>query len=456
MLDQFKEILNGQGNRARAQRSSALVVIGFGTKSILRLTSNLILTRLLFPEAFGLMALVFVFLTALNLFSDVGLNVSIVQNKRGEDPAFLNTIWSLQIIRGFILFLGSCALAYPAALIYEEPLLIQLLPAAGLAVIISGFATTKVALADRYLQLGMVTAIDIATQVTALIITVVLAWITQSVWSLVIGTVLGALLKMIAQHLLLKGPSNRWLIERAAVWDVLHFGKFIFLSSIAGFLVVQSDRAILGAYVSFSELGIFAVGIIFAGLPMELARTIGGKVIFPLFSKFPTKENAENRKKVLKARRLTLFAFAGLSALLSLISVPMIHMLYDVRYHDAGAILALMGFTGGAFFAQSNYEGAFLAAGDSWQQFRLTSIEAVLQVSIALLLISRFGTLGAVFSFGTTMLVAYPFRAHIAWKYNAWDPKTDLAALSIAWAGAILALYLWWEDISAFVLANLS
>jgi O-antigen/teichoic acid export membrane protein len=453
--NQLKEMLKSEGTRAKAQRSSALVIFGFGTSNLLRLVSNLILTRLLFPEAFGLMALVFVFLTGLKLFSDVGFNLSIVQNKRGEDPTFLNTIWSLQIIRGIILFLASCALGYPAVLIYDEPLLAQLLPAMGLTAFISGFTTTKVALANRYLQVGVLTFTDIASQIVSLTITVILAWMTESVWSLVIGAILGTFVKVIAQHVMLKGPKNYWYIERAAAWEALHFGKYIFLSSIAGFLIIQSDRAILGAYVSLAELGIFTVGFIFASLPLELNRAIGSKVIFPLFSKFPTKDSAENRSKVLRARQLTLFAFAVVSAVLSVASVPMIDLLYDSRYHDAGAILALMGFTAGAYLAQSNYNGAFLAAGDSLQQFRLTSIEAIIQVTMAMLLISQFGTLGAVFAFGTTMLIAYPFRARVAWKYNVWDPKTDFIALGIAWSGAALALYLWWEDISVFALAHL-
>jgi hypothetical protein len=65
-------------------------------------TLDLILTRLLFPEAFGLMALVQVFMGGLQMFSDLGVNMSIIQSKRGEDPDFLNTAWTFQILRGLI------------------------------------------------------------------------------------------------------------------------------------------------------------------------------------------------------------------------------------------------------------------------------------------------------------------------------------------------------------------
>jgi hypothetical protein len=81
---------------------------------------NLILTRLLFPEAFGLMALVQVFLSGLQMFSDIGIQTSVIRSKRGEDPAFLDTAWTVQVLRGGLLWLGCLGIAGPAAAFYEE------------------------------------------------------------------------------------------------------------------------------------------------------------------------------------------------------------------------------------------------------------------------------------------------------------------------------------------------
>ena len=58
---------------ARALRGGALTAGSYAFTQALRLASNLILTRLLFPEAFGLMALVSVVLVGLAMFSDVGI-----------------------------------------------------------------------------------------------------------------------------------------------------------------------------------------------------------------------------------------------------------------------------------------------------------------------------------------------------------------------------------------------
>ncbi len=110
--------------KQRAIRGSLWTLSGHTSSQILRLGSNLILTRLLFPEAFGLMALVQTFIIGLEMFSDVGIRPSIIQNHRGNDPSFLNTAWTIQVIRGFMLWLGACLMAIPAANFFHQPMLV--------------------------------------------------------------------------------------------------------------------------------------------------------------------------------------------------------------------------------------------------------------------------------------------------------------------------------------------
>ena len=97
--------------------SGAWTMVGWFVMQVLRFGSNLILTRLLFPEAFGLMSLVIVFIVGLHMFSDVGIGPSLVQSKRGDDPDFYNTVWTIQILRGLGLWLISVLVAWPASLL---------------------------------------------------------------------------------------------------------------------------------------------------------------------------------------------------------------------------------------------------------------------------------------------------------------------------------------------------
>ena len=62
------------------------------------------MTRLLVPEMFGVMALVATIANVIWLLSDIGLGQNIIQSRRGAEPAFLDTAWVVQIVRGLLLW----------------------------------------------------------------------------------------------------------------------------------------------------------------------------------------------------------------------------------------------------------------------------------------------------------------------------------------------------------------
>ena len=165
MFSALSAKLSGTSLFARAMRGSAFTAGSYIIAQMMRLASNLILTRLLFPEAFGVMALVSVVLVGMVMFSDVGVSASIAQHKRGDDPDFLNTAFSIHVFRGAMLWLVTCAIAYPLSLFYNAPDLAYLLPVAGLSLLISGFNPTRIDTATRHLLLGRVTLLDLAAQI---------------------------------------------------------------------------------------------------------------------------------------------------------------------------------------------------------------------------------------------------------------------------------------------------
>lgn len=445
------EILRGQGTRARSLRSTAFVALGFGGGYALRLGSNLILTRLLFPEAFGVMALVQVFLTGLQMFSDLGVNLSIIQDKRGEDRDFLNTAWTIQVLRGIFLWLVSCAIAWPMAAFYGQPELLYLIPVAGLNAVIMGFMTTKVAEANRDLRTGVLVLTELVSQIIGIIVTVLLTLWWRDVWALVAGGIAGSLANVVLLQRMLPGPRNRlhWNTEMA--WSILHFGKYILVASVAGFLLNQGDRLVLGAHVSMEALGIFSIGILMAKMPQQLAGNIGRNIVFPIFRRYLDLGIPENRDRVFRARRLVILAMCGTTCLLALVGVPLIELLYDHRYDMAGPVLALASLSTGLQVAVSNYEGAYFAHGDSRSHFRLSVLNAAVQMALLLAGIAWFGLLGAVLAPGLAMILTYPYRVVILRRYKAWDPVTDLAATLAILAATAIACLLFPDQILAFV-----
>ena len=98
--------------KQRVVSSGSWVISGHVISQSLRFGGNLILTRLLVPEMFGVMAIVTIVMGGLVMFSDIGLLQNIVQSKRGEELDYLNTAWTIQIIRGFFIFFIALVISY--------------------------------------------------------------------------------------------------------------------------------------------------------------------------------------------------------------------------------------------------------------------------------------------------------------------------------------------------------
>ena len=93
---------SGPVTRRRMIRAGSWVGAGQLLGNVLRLGSSLVMTRLLAPEAFGLFAIVTVVSVVLALLADVGIRSAIITHSRGTSVDFLDTAWTVQIVRGVL------------------------------------------------------------------------------------------------------------------------------------------------------------------------------------------------------------------------------------------------------------------------------------------------------------------------------------------------------------------
>lgn len=430
----------GMSLTARALRSAAFTLGGFGTSQVIRLASNLLLTRLLFPEAFGMMALTMVFMQGLQMFSDVGVAPAIQQSQRGDDPDFLDTAWTIQVVRGFCLWLAACAMAWPAAQVYGEPMLLLLLPAYGLTMIVQGFTPTKIETANRHLVLGRITLLDIATQVVGIVTAVGLAWWLQSVWALVISGVLSMLVQLALHIFILPGRANRFLWEKTAAQELINFGKWIFLSTLVGFLFHQGDKLILGRYLPIDQFGVYNIGFFLASFPLLLGYIITRKVLIPIYRETPPGADPANFAKLRRMRVLVSTALLSLQAVFAASGIWLVDLLYDERYALAGPVAVVIAMAQIPVIVVLTYDQAAVAAGDSRRFFILQATRAALMVTGILAGLQVAGLLGALVGQGIAMILVYPVVVRLARRMKAWDPLHDAV---FAGFGVTIALMAW-------------
>ncbi len=427
---------------ARAARSSALTVAGFASSQVIRLATNLILTRLLFPEAFGMMALVSVVLVGLGQFSDIGIGPSIMQSKRGDERDFLNTAWTIQAIRGVLLFLVACLLAWPAARFYGEPQLLSLLPVAALTLLITGFNPTSLETAHRHMRLGRLTVIDISTQIIGVLVAIILAWWLRSVWALVISGVVSALIQLWFYRVFLPGIRNHFRWEPAARHELIRFGKWIFLSTVCGFIFSQSDKIVLGKYLDLGAFGIYNIGFFLASFPLMLGSMVNQKIVIPIYRQCPPAESRENFLALRRMRMAMTGALIVLVTLFSALGVWLVGLLYDPRYQGAGAVVVLLALMQLPTIIQLTYDQAALAAGDSRRFFVLTLARATFMIAGLVGGLEVAGLFGAIIGQGLARAAVYPVTVWLARRVGAWDPLHDAVFGALALAGAALALWL--------------
>lgn len=436
---------------ARIARGSLFTLAGFGAANLIRFGSNLILARLLFPEAFGLMALVFVLLTGLAMFSDIGITPSILSSKRGDEPDFLNSAWTIQIIRSVIMFAMACALAWPMASFYGQPELLQLIPVTAISLLILAALPTRIDTASRHMILGRLTIVELASQFLGVVLMLVAAWATGSIWAVVAGNLAGAAIKVALAWTILPGIPNRLRWERAAVGELVHYGKWIFLSTVAGFLVLQSDKLILGRYLSMEGLGIYNIGYFLASFPLLMGQALTGRMLIPIYRENPPAQSPENFARLRRVRLALSGLLLALMVPLALGGVWLVDLLYDARYAGAQVVVVMVAIALLPQILTLSYDSVALASGDSRGFFMLNAVRATLFIGTMLVAVPGMGVAGAALGFGLTHLACWPLVARLAHRHGAWDPAHDALMGALAALVAVAALWLHGPMILALV-----
>jgi O-antigen/teichoic acid export membrane protein len=422
---------------------------GYALSYVIRLGSSMVMTRLLIPEMFGVMAIAWTITTGLVMFSDVGLRQNIIQSKRGGDAEFLNTAWIIQIMRALLIwFLAACtsvlifaanrAGLLPKTSVYGDPYLPYVITAVSASIAIGGFKSTKYSQASRDLLLGRVTLIEIVAQVAGLIFMICWVLIDRSIWALAAGAICSAVITTLLSHTWLPGVTNRWHWDPAAFHEIIHFGKWMFLSSILGFFAGSSDRIFLGGLVDSTTLGIYFIAATIYGSVIQVLSSIIGNVSYSALSEV-ARERPHELKRTLYRFHIVIAAFTYFCAGALMISGnSLIWLLYDRRYEQAGWMLEVLSIA--LLVAPFNVAIFCLLARGLPKIFTfLIGIRVAMAFMLIPLGFHFFGIQGALWAIVASQLSSLPATIYYQLKYDLFDLSKELMLLPALLAGMILA-----------------
>lgn len=306
-----------------------------------RLVNNVVLARLLAPELFGIMLIVNTLRTGVELLSDIGIGQNIVSNKNGEDPDFYNTAWLLQVIRGTILASLCIIVTYPVSQFYNSQTIYKIIPVISSIFIFTGFQSIGRFIAQKRLNLKAVSIYDIFVAVTSMIIHVVCAIVSPTIWALVYGGIISSAVAMIGSFFIVKEISYKIRFSKEYAKQILSFGKWILISTTIYFLSMNFDRLYLARSLPFQILGIYGVARSLADVLSLLVARIGSLVIFPMVAAAGHSETIL-RSKLSRSRSGMLLGTAVFLSLFVAAADLVVFLLYDDRYKAAALMLPIL------------------------------------------------------------------------------------------------------------------
>ena len=287
------------------------------TDRLFKLIRTIILARLLSPNDFGVFGIALLVLSTLDTFSQAGFQQALIQ-KKGETKHFLNTAWTVGLIRGFLIATVVFFLAKPAAVFFEAPAAENILRIIGISIILQSLNNIAVLYFQKELQFNKFFKYQFLGTIADVTVAITLAFLLKSVWALVFGLLAGNLVRCIMSYII-EPYKPRLQFDRAQAKELFGFGKWILGSSILIFLLTQGDDIFVGKLLGATMLGFYQMAYRISNLPATEITHVISQVSFPAYSKL--QDNLPKLKeaylRVLQSTTFISFPVAGLIFILA-------------------------------------------------------------------------------------------------------------------------------------------
>jgi O-antigen/teichoic acid export membrane protein len=280
--------------------------------------------------------------SGIELLSDVGITQNIVSNKNGNDPEFYNTAWTIQAIRSLILWLVALVIAVPVARFYQTPILAYIVPIICFGMVFGGFSSVGRELLHKRMQIARLNAFELLTVFISSAAFVLFAYLSPTIWAAAWGTLFSGAFHMIGSYFLLPGITQRFQLSKQFSYEIVHFGKWIFASSLLYFVSTNFDRLYLATSIPLELLGIYGIARSISETLGLLVLRLGSQILFPLIASHSQTSRDDLREQLAPVRSKFFFIAVALFSLFAATADIPIKILYDERYQAATWILPLL------------------------------------------------------------------------------------------------------------------
>jgi len=379
---------------------------------VLSLGKTLILARILLPAQFGVFGIATLVLALVEVLTETGINIFLVQEKDAEK--YINTAWIVSIVRGIIISLFIIVSAPFVSTFFNSPESFNLLLTISIIPFIRGFINPSIVKFQKNLEFNKEFYFRSSIFLTDAIISVVFAVLTQETVSLILGLIAGALLEVVLSFIFIS-PRPKLIFEKSRAVEIIHRGKWVTAFGVFNYLSQQIDSAVIAKLLNTTSLGIYQITYKLSFLPVTEVTDVVSRVVFPVYSKISS-EPKRLFNAFLKTSLIVSVVALPIGALLIIFPREIIILLLGERWLggvEVLRVLALYGIVRAIFGSASSL---FLALKKQNYVAIMTFVRLTGLVITVIPLTLRFGIVGAGYSALFSALLEAPLIVFLTAK----------------------------------------
>jgi lipopolysaccharide exporter len=365
----------------------------FGQATV-KFGSSLILTRILLPDAYGIITILTSISFTLIMLSDVGTYASIVRAPNGDSRAYLNTAWTIRFARSTlnatIMFFATPFIVH----VFAAPALSAPLRVYSLWFLIDALESNSIPIAARKKNTRVIVYSDLIATVMSTVFTIIYCYYSRSFWGMLYGLLLNRALFVAFSYLFYREYRPQFGFDRAAARDIFQLTRFVMPSSLLTLLLSQFDKAVFLRFFDLRLLGIYGVANNIAGQVESLISRTSEMVIYPRCAHNFRADPVSFAEKYYTDNVRVFAVTGGMVAAVAGSAQLIISILYDPRYALAGVILQTIMIRSVLLSVASPAETMLIAAGQSHVTLVSNIYRAVAIVVCSLAGFYTFGFMG--------------------------------------------------------------
>lgn len=400
--------------------------------------SGIILARLLTPYDYGCIGMLSIFMVLAESFIDGGFGSALIQKKRPTQEDY-STIFFWNIGTAVILYAVLFFSAPAIAKFYNIPLLSDVLRVQGVILFIYAFNIVQRNQLQKKLNFKILSIVTITTSITALIVTILMAYHGFGVWSLVAQGIITAAIPALVFWFYIK-----WRPTLTFSWssfrELFSFGFYMFLTNLLNQLGQQIQGLLIGKFYNPATMGYYSKAHGTEKLASTSIGSVMNQVTYPLYAE--AQDNKKQLANMIKRITMTLsYITWPLMFILLLCAKPIFVLLYSERWLPSVPYFQVLCISGLAYCLQSVNNQSIAAIGKSRTMFIWTVVKRLVGIAGILGGLGFFGMKGLLAGvvFGTWF--AYFVNIGLVSKYVGYKWTTQLINIvPVAIASAVCAV----------------